>query len=479
MGLGCLWVVRRLNSWYYEVLKLGNKRFSLPPGDLGWPYIGTMILYFRAFTSSNPDTFYNSYVSRYGKTGMYKALMFGRPTVIVTSAEACRKVMTDDRAFKSGWPASTEELVGKKSFVNLVDEEHKRMRKITSAPINGHEALSLYFVTIEENVKSHLEKWADMGEMEFARQLPTLFFRVIMHIFVSSEVDHILTALLKEYYFMNRGLKAMAINIPGFIYHRGLKARRRIKAVLQKILKERRDKRRDGVSEKRDVTGIMLDMTDENGEGFSDEVIIDILIMYLNAGYESTACVTLWTLILLHDHPDILKKAKAEQEEIVRNRPSDQKGLSFNEIRRMQYLPKVIDETLRLISRTSIMFREARIDFNVNGYIIPKGWTAMLIVPDIHMKEEVYKDPYEFNPSRWESITPKAGEYIPFGAGGRSCVGKDLAKLEITIFLHHFLLGYELQRKNPSSPTNYLPLPVPRDNCVGRIVRTTSSAPSA
>nr|GMD34865.1 Ent-kaurenoic acid oxidase 1 [Ipomoea batatas] len=357
MGLGCLWVVRRLNSWYYEVLKLGNKRFSLPPGDLGWPYIGTMILYFRAFTSSNPDTFYNSYVSRYGKTGMYRALMFGRPTVIVTSAEACRKVMTDDRAFKSGWPASTEELVGKKSFVNLVDEEHKRMRKITSAPINGHESLSLYFVTIEENVKSHLEKWADMGEMEFARQLPTLFFR----------------------------------------------ARRRIKAVLQKILKERRDKRRDGVSGKRDVTGIMLDMTDENGEGFSDEVIIDILIMYLNAGYESTACVTLWTLILLHDHPDILKKAKAEQEEIVRNRPSDQKGLSFNEIRRMQYLPKVIDETLRLISRTSIMFREARIDFNVNGYIIPKGWTAMLIVPDIHMKEEVYKDPYEFNPSRWEA----------------------------------------------------------------------------
>lgn len=38
------------------------------------------------------------------------------------------------------------------------------------------------------------------------------------------------------------------------------------------------------------------------------------------------------------------------------------------------------------------------------GYIIPKGWTAMLIVPDIHMKEEVYNDPYEFNPSRWEVI---------------------------------------------------------------------------
>lgn len=65
MGLGCLWVVGRLNSWYYEVLKLGNKRFCLPPGDLGWPYIGNMMSFDKAFTSSNPDNFYHSYVSRY------------------------------------------------------------------------------------------------------------------------------------------------------------------------------------------------------------------------------------------------------------------------------------------------------------------------------------------------------------------------------------------------------------------------------
>jgi len=37
----------------------------------------------------------------------------------------------------------------------------------------------------------------------------------------------------------------------------------------------------------------------------------------------------------------------------------------------------------------------------------------------------------------------KAGEFLPFGGGTRLCPGNDLAKLEISVFLHHFLLNYE------------------------------------
>nr|GMD64967.1 ent-kaurenoic acid oxidase 2-like [Ipomoea batatas] len=72
---------------------------------------------------------------------------------------------------------------------------------------------------------------------------------------------------------------------------------------------------------------------------------------------------------------------QAEQEEIVRNMPRDQKGLTLKEIRKMEYLSN--------------------------------------------------------------NFTPKAGTFLPFGAGSRLCPGNDLAKLEISIFLHYFLLGYE------------------------------------
>jgi cytochrome P450 len=41
-----------------------------------------------------------------------------------------------------------------------------------------------------------------------------------------------------------------------------------------------------------------------------------------------------------------------------------------------------------------------------------------------------------------QDYNAKAGTFLPFGVGSRLCPGADLAKLEISIFLHHFLLNY-------------------------------------
>uniref|UniRef100_A0A1U7YEV2 Ent-kaurenoic acid oxidase 1-like n=1 Tax=Nicotiana sylvestris TaxID=4096 RepID=A0A1U7YEV2_NICSY len=166
---------------------------------------------------------------------------------------------------------------------------------------------------------------------------------------------------------------------------------------------------------------------------------------------------------------------QAEQEAIVKNRPSDQKGVTLKEIRQMDYLSKVIDETLRVVTFSFVVFREAKKDFMINGYTIPKGWKVLVWFRSVHLDPETYDDPLEFNPSRWDDFTPKAGTFLPFGAGSRLCPGNDLAKLEISIFLHYFLLDYELERENPSCPLMYLPHCRPKDNCLGRVKRVLST----
>lgn len=35
------------------------------------------------------------------------------------------------------------------------------------------------------------------------------------------------------------------------------------------------------------------------------------------------------------------------------------------------------------------------------------------------------------------------GSFIPFGGGSRRCLGIDVAKIEVCIFLHYFLLNYK------------------------------------
>jgi len=56
--------LRRLNEWYY-VSRLGKlQHYPLPPGDMGWPFLGNMPTFLKAF-KSDPESFINNLVSRY------------------------------------------------------------------------------------------------------------------------------------------------------------------------------------------------------------------------------------------------------------------------------------------------------------------------------------------------------------------------------------------------------------------------------
>ncbi|WRX16876.1 Cytochrome P450 - like 10 [Theobroma cacao] len=397
--------LKKVNEWRY-VSSLGEKKHSLPPGDMGWPMFGNMGSFLRAFRSKNPDTFIYDLVKRYGRTGIYKTYLFGSPSIIVSIPETCRKVLADDERFGLGYPVSTKQLTGKKSFHSIPNSEHKRLRRLTTAPINGHEALAMYIGYIEDIVINSLDEWASMKEpIELLKEMRKVAFKVITHIFVGSSAESILGTVEKHYTDLNYGLKSAAINIPGFAFYKALKK-------------------------------------------LQDEDIIDLLLMFLLAGHESSAHAAMWAIIYLHDHPEILQKAKEEQVQILKKRPSTQKGLTLKDIREMNYLQKV-----------------------TRGYLIPKGWKVLVWNRGVHMDPEVYSNPKEFIPARWENHTPKAGSFLPFGAGSRICPGADLAKLEISIFLHYFLLNYKLEQIKPGGPMVYLPLPRPVDNCLAKVTK--------
>lgn len=114
-----------------------------------------------------------------------------------------------------------------------------------------------------------------------------------------------------------------------------------------------------------------MEARDDEGEKLEDEDIIDLLLLFLLAGHESSAYGVLWTVINLTNHPHVFERAKVlillinvafskfvtvfffnkqnyepfqkEQEEIMARRPSDQKGLTHTEIRQMKYLSQVCD----------------------------------------------------------------------------------------------------------------------------------------
>ncbi|KAL3499856.1 hypothetical protein ACH5RR_038949 [Cinchona calisaya] len=466
-------LLRSVNEWIY-VSRLGAMKNTLPPGDLGWPLIGNMFSFFRAFKSGNPDSFIGSFTSRFGKAPLYRAYLFGKPCIIATTAETCRKVLTDER-FGAGWPKSVSDLVGKRGLHGVSNQERKRLRQLIATPVASPEALSLFIGYVDEIAKNTFDTWERKEEpFEFLTEMRKTAFTVMMNIILSDEVhdEKELNRMANDYTLLSHGLKAMTINLPGFAYHRALMARKRLLKTFSASVAKRRMMRKGDESEtKKDLLTLMMEIHDDEGNKLSDEEIVDLIIIFLIAGHESSGHAVTWVIIFLQEHPEILQKAKEEQVDIVRRRESPDSGLTYNEIRQMKFLQKVILETLRLVNLSFALFREAKTDINMNGYTIPKGWRVLPWIRSVHFDPENHANPREFNPSRLEDGKVKLGTLIPFGAGSRLCPGADLAKLEISVFLHYFLLNYRLERINPKGDVQYLPATRPADKCLARIKR--------
>ncbi|XP_045788344.1 beta-amyrin 11-oxidase [Trifolium pratense] len=467
--------VRNFNGWYYN-LKLRNKEYPLPPGDMGWPLIGNLIPFIKDFSSGQPDSFITNLILKYGRNGIYKTHLFGNPSIIICEPEMCRRVLSDDVNFKLGYPKSIKELAKCRPMIDVSNSEHRHFRRLITAPIVGHKALAVYLERLEDIVINSLEELSSMKHpIELLKEMKKVSFKAIVHVFMGSSNENIIKNIGTSFSDLYNGMFSIPLNAPGFTFHKALKSRKKIAKIVQPIVDERRLMIKNGehVGEKKDLMDILLEIKDENGRKLEDEDISDLLIGLLFAGHESTATGLMWSLIYLTQHPHIMKKAKEEQEEILRTRPASQKRLSLNEIKQMVYLSHVINEVLRCANIAFSTFREATSDININGYLIPKGWRVLIWARAVHMDSVYYPNAEEFNPSRWNDYTAKAGTFLPFGGGSRLCPGGDLAKLETSVFLHYFLLNYRLERLNPECHVTSLPVSKPIDNCLAKVIKVS------
>ncbi|XP_027336882.1 beta-amyrin 11-oxidase-like [Abrus precatorius] len=465
--------LRGLNWWYYD-LKFRNKQYPLPPGDMGWPLFGNMLTFLKDFSSGHPDSLINNLVSKYGGDGIYKSHLFEKPCIIVTTSEMCKRVLTDDENFRPGYPTALKELLPSRPLNDVSGVEHRRFRRLVTAPIMGHSTLEMYVERIENIVVNALEEISSMKDpVELLPELKKISFQVIVNVFLGSKNQDILEKIGNLFSIMFDAVLSVPVNAPGFAFHKALKARKKLAKVVRCVVDERRMMIKSGQMENKDLIDILLQVKGDKGQKLEDEDIIDLLLGFLFAAHETTGQGMMWSTIYLSQHPDIMKKAKEEQEEIIKRRPPMQKNISIKEVKEMHYLSKVIDEMLRLANISFTLFREATADVNINGYMIPKGWRVLVWIRALHMDPKYYPNAEEFNPSRWDDFGSKAGTFYPFGGGSRMCPGMDLAKLEISIFLHYFLLNYKWERTNLECPVTCFPVPMPTDNCLGKVIRVT------
>ncbi|POW16448.1 hypothetical protein PSTT_01320 [Puccinia striiformis] len=170
----------------------------------------------------------------------------------------------------------------------------------------------------------------------------------------------------------------------------------------------------------------------------------------LIAGSDTTSnssCMILWWAI---KHPNVYQKLMQELDE---NLGTEAGVVSYADSKDLKYLNACINETLRIHSTSSIgLPRILPRTVSFKGHILSKGLVCSVPTFTIHHDAEVWGDPFTFRPERWLEPNAKDREkaFEPFSCGPRSCIGRNLAMMELYMITATILKRYEFALPDPN-----------------------------
>ncbi|KAL8252848.1 hypothetical protein R6Q59_036541 [Mikania micrantha] len=140
---------------------------------------------------------------------------------------------------------------------------------------------------------------------------------------------------------------------------------------------------------------------------------------------DNLALIPEWGLSELINHPNIMRKAVAEIDNVV----GKDRLIQESDVQNLPYLREIIKETLRhppvpLIPRKSIEDRA------VAGYHIQANTSILINIWALGRDPNHWENPLEFRPERFEEkqmdVRGQHFEFLPFGSGRRICPGTSL-----------------------------------------------------
>ncbi|CAF1274106.1 unnamed protein product [Rotaria magnacalcarata] len=174
-------------------------------------------------------------------------------------------------------------------------------------------------------------------------------------------------------------------------------------------------------------------------KGLSRSEVLDELVLFLIAGYETTSTALAWFIHLMSKHPRVQQKIKAEL-----TSDGHEHGLSLARLDSLVYLDCVINEVLRFCPPFDGSSRTLTTDdcLPSSGVQLYKG--DQVIVPFYTLARDSRHwsiDPELFYPERFLREDKNHNPYalIPFGSGHRQCIGQDLARFELKLIAARLL----------------------------------------
>ncbi|KAF7579347.1 Cytochrome P450 3A31 [Pyrenophora tritici-repentis] len=158
------------------------------------------------------------------------------------------------------------------------------------------------------------------------------------------------------------------------------------------------------------------------------------------AGSDTSSTAMSATFFYLANSPKAYRRVQDEVRSLFNSAEEIRIGPKLS---KLMYVRACIEEALRMSPPTGAsLYREVlHGGATVNGEWFPPGVDLGVPIYAIQHNPEYYPSPFEFRPERWmesegtpkKSIEAARAAFCPFSVGSRSCVGKHMALVELTL----------------------------------------------
>ena len=409
---------------------------TVPPVERPLPLVISIPRLIQNPIRTYPDAIYKE--DRLGRT------FAGQNILWVMAPNLIERILLSeaDRYAKSPWETRVLGPIIGNGVLTAMGASWRWQRKAT-APLFRHADVLAYTPAIVAAAETQIEAWRQRG-----RGPGTSFFTDVETAMKEATFDVIATTILsgitpEEAAIVKRSdvaymrhitweFAATVLNAPTWLWYPGKRTMRDAGhalrgAVLSIVARRRAEIERGGPAN--DVVGRLIAARHpDTGEPMSDEMIVNNLATFLEAGHQTTAQALTWTLYLLARQPQWQQRLRDEVQRVTGGGP-----VRPEHIAELQMTTRVLEESMRLYPPVATVVRVAVDDTELDGQPIAKDTIVIAPIFAIHRHRARWEDPDRFDPDRFlpeRKAQFERGQYMPFGFGPRTCLGLTLAMVE-------------------------------------------------
>jgi len=230
-------------------------------------------------------------------------------------------------------------------------------------------------------------------------------------------------------------LKPYAKYFPDPFFSQGLAAVENLAGIAVARVSQRLEGKQD--VDRMDLLARLMEGKDEKGEKLGRAELTAEALTQLIAGSDTTSNTSCAILYWVTKTPGVLQKLQKELDAAI---PVGTEVPSFEQVKDLPYMQNVINETLRIHSTSSLGLPRVvppGPGITLFGHHFPPYTVLSVPAYTIHHSKEIWgSNADEFVPDRWDHLTErqKTG-FIPFSYGPRSCVGRNVAEMELALIV--------------------------------------------